>query len=991
MTTAVMVTLTPPIAPLEMAMATLRELLDANGAPRTDAPASAGTAHSMAVGDVFLGNLADPDDNDWVRIELAPGTTYVMRLTGHGEDPLNDPLLELYDAGGERVAWNDDLHQGVLHSQVVFTTPAADADAQDATLTYYLNARSYWRNPALRSDGDYALSLEEQPSSPASASPGPDALAAAGDLLQGGPGVDVFVFHDGDGHDTVMDFDPAEDRIELHLYYDRRFEWQALDIEADRADTIIRINQNHSLRLREVAPDELGEEHFVFVGKPAHSMAVGDVFLGNLADPDDNDWVRIELAPGTTYVMRLTGHGEDPLTDPLLELYDAGGERVAWNDDLHQGVLHSQVVFTTPAADADADAEDAPLTYYLNARSYRLNPALRSDGDYALSLDEQAPLQAPAVPPAAPEALLDPPDGTLTGTSGPDSLRGDAADNVLEGGPGPDVLDGGGQPPDGYGDSASYRRAYDGVTVSLETRFGATFTGDAEGDVLIDIENLIGSNYDDVLSGDVGDNILLGGPGDDILAGGGGADLLVGGPGVDTVTYARNLSNHGVRVDLAAGVADGASAEGDRLAGVENLIGSSSDDQLYGSAESNRLWGGRHGDDLMAGRGGRDVFVFHENDGHDTVADFDPAEDRIELHLYYGQPFDWQALDIEADGADTVIRVNKFHSLRLLGVAPEELGGEHFIFIGKVRPRQPREDSGSQTDSSPPSPYDFELFGGPDNDTLTGTDGRDFLSGGPGNDVLNGGPGNSDVLDGGPGADVLDGGAGFWDTADYRKSPAGVTVNLGGTQDADGFITASGGDAQGDKLKNIESIWGSAHADTLTGDAGWNTLNGGPGADILDGGIDYDFVDYRKSPAGVTVNLGGTQDANGFITASGGDAQGDKLKNIEHILGSAYNDTLTGDDKINGFTGNGGDDTLTGGGQVDHFVFTPGGGNDVITDFTQGEDVINLEAFNLSDGINDLSITTGTSDTVISVSDITITLEGFTGTLVDGFSGDFAF
>ena len=134
-------------------MATLHELLDADGAPRAEALADAMTLHGMAAGDVFLGNLAGPDDNDWVRIELQPDTTYVMRLTGRGEDPLTDPLLELYDADGERVAWNDDLHQGVLHSQVVFTTPAADAG--DAPLTYYLNARSYWRNPALRSDGDY--------------------------------------------------------------------------------------------------------------------------------------------------------------------------------------------------------------------------------------------------------------------------------------------------------------------------------------------------------------------------------------------------------------------------------------------------------------------------------------------------------------------------------------------------------------------------------------------------------------------------------------------------------------------------------------------------------------------------------------------------------------------------------------------------------------------------------------------------------------------
>ena len=761
--------------------------------------------------------------------------------------------------------------------------------------------------------------------------------------------------------------------------------------------------------------------------------------------------MRIELAPATTYVMCLIGHGADPLTDPLLELYNADGQRVAWNDDLHQGVLHSQVVFTTPAA----DAQDTPLTYYLNARSYWLNPALRSDGDYELTLDAQRPLQAPAAPPAAPLALLKYPTGALTGTSGPDSLRGDAADNVLEGGPGPDVLDGGGQPPDGHGDSASYQRAASGVTVSLETRFGRTFRGDAEGDVLIDIENLIGSNYDDILTGDVGDNILLGGRGNDILDGGGGADLLLGGPGIDTVTYARNFSNHGVRVDLAAGVADGASAQGDRLAGVENLIGSASDDELYGSAESNRLWGGSHGDDLMTGRGGADVFVFHEDDGHDTVTDFDPGEDLIELHQQY---IDWQALAIEADGADTVIRTYQHSSsLRLLGVAPEELGEEHFVLIGEPYPEPLPTDSGR-----PDEPAGLTLTGGSSGDVLTGGDGDDVLEGGDGDDVLEGGDGydtlrggpgddtmtggdDNDDLDGGPGADALDGGAGF-DFAWYLDSPAGVTIDLS-SKDGQGYSTGSGGHAQGDRLKNIEGIWGSAHDDTLTGDghnnffygregndtlaggAGMDTLIGGygddwlyggpgadtlagdSGADVLDGGANdahanKDSADYSASPAGVTIDLS-SKDSDGYSTGSGGHAQGDKLKNIESITGSPYNDTLTGDDTRNHLTGSGGNDTLSGGGGndtlsggggndtlsggpgTDAFIFHSGDGSDLIVDFTQGDDLIDLQSFNLI-GIGDtaLTITPEASDTVISVGDISITLQGFTGTLD---AGDFLF
>ena len=719
-----------------------------------------------------------------------------------------------------------------------------------------------------------------------------------------------------------------------------------------------------------------------------HSMTVGDVFLGNLADPADHDWVRIELQPDTTYVMRLQGHGADPVTDPLLELYDAAGQRVAYNDDLFQGVLHSQIVFTTPAPSPEAGA--APLTYYLNARSYDRNPALRSDGDYRLSLDEQLPLQAPVPPPAAASALFEQAPNALTGSAGADVLRGDDANNVLDGGRGADVLDGGGQPADGHGDSASYRRADDAVTVSLETGTGAG--GEAAGDVLIHIENLIGSDYDDTLSGDTGANILLGGPGDDTLAGGGGADLLLGGPGVDTVTYQRNFSNHGVRVDLAAGVADGASAEGDRLADIENLIGSSLDDKLYGTDESNRLWGSR-GDDLLAGRGGADVFVFHQGDGQDTVTDFDPAEDRIELHLYYGQRFDWQELDIRTDGADSVIRIDGNNSLRLRGVAPAELGEQHFFFVGIARPAQ------TQTDDCDPG---RTLVGGPD----------------------------KDILVSGPCADTLDGGGDYFDVVSYVESNRGVIIDLS-EKDADGYSTGSGGYAEGDRLINIEQIWGSRHNDELTGDdmsnglwglqgndvlnggPGSDLLIGGPGADTLDGGDNHDFdvASYVESNRGVIIDLS-EKDADGYSTGSGGYAEGDRLINIEDIWGSDHDDTLTGDDDQNtldGFKGNDilnggpgadvliggpGADTLTGGpdndileggANDDIFVFNSGDGSDTIFDFNTADDQIDLRSFDLT-GFNDpkLSITSSGTDTVITVdNDVTIMLGNVTTAQVD--------
>ena len=104
---------------------------------------------------------------------------------------------------------------------------------------------------------------------------------------------------------------------------------------------------------------------------------------------------------------------------------------------------------------------------------------------------------------------------------------------------------------------------------------------------------------------------------------------------------------------------------------------------------------------------------------------------------------------------------------------------------------------------------------------------------------------------------------------------------------------------------------------------------------MLDGGDDLDTASYESSPAGVTVDL-----STG--SASGGDAEGDSLSNIEDVTGSDHSDTLTGDDSDNILNGLGGDDTLTGGGGDDTFFFDSlsVGGDDVIEDFDTDGDTL---------------------------------------------------
>ena len=413
--------------------------------------------------------------------------------------------------------------------------------------------------------------------------------------------------------------------------------------------------------------------------------------------------------------------------------------------------------------------------------------------------------------------------------------------------------------------------------VNLDT--GVAYGGHAEGDRIAGFEYLRGSRNSDTLLGDRQDNVIYGRNGDNRIEGKGGNDTIQSGLGADHLDggagagdfASYEYSREGVSVDLENGTARGGSAQGDTLIGFEHLTGSPHDDTLTGDTAANRLEGGE-GADRIAGGKGADTLT--GGAGEDTL---------------------------DYAGSDAAVAVDLSTSV---------VSGGHAAG-----------DSVSGFEHAEGSGYADTLTGGASGNTLRGGKGADRIDGGHGNDRI----------EGGEGADTLGGGQGQ-DTLDYGGSDAAVSVDLS-------TRAASGGHADGDSFTGFEHVVGSGQADTLAGDAAANVLHGGAGADRIEGGGGADTIQGGEGADGIEGGSGADSLSGGGGTgtdtlvyagsnaavsvnlltgaASGGHAQGDTLSGFEHLRGSRFNDSLTGDGGNNRIDGGAGGDTLAGGGGRD--------------------------------------------------------------------------
>lgn len=288
----------------------------------------------------------------------------------------------------------------------------------------------------------------------------------------------------------------------------------------------------------------------------------------------------------------------------------------------------------------------------------------------------------------------------LRALAGDDTLNGEGGDDQLFGGLGDDLL---------FGGDGNDTAVYSAATALVEVYLNAELSRGALGrDRLVDVENVVGSDYNDRLIGNVGVNTLYGGDGDDILKGKGGNDTFFGGAGNDTIRgdsgadkFYGSVGNdvllglagddllngedgddflYGGRDDDTLIGADGNDVlRGNRGndfisgdAGTDDIRGGGGNDTLNGGAGNDYILGGNGADRLSGGAGNdtlvggpgagvddgvTDVFIIKPFEGFDRLRDFENGIDVLDLSGFGFSNFA-QVLDLAVDAGATDMRLN---------------------------------------------------------------------------------------------------------------------------------------------------------------------------------------------------------------------------------------------------------------------------------------------------------------------------------------------
>lgn len=547
----------------------------------------------------------------------------------------------------------------------------------------------------------------------------------------------------------------------------------------------------------------------------------------------------------------------------------------------------------------------------------------------------------------------------LTGSNFNDKLTGNTAQNIISGGRGDDELDGGaGADTLIGGDGADFYYVDNLTDVVIETN-SSTSTGGND-TVASHLTNYtLGANIEGGLILASGNANLTGNNINNVLYAGDGNNVLNGGAGKDAACYIFSKST--VTVSLAIiGIQTTKGSGSDKLIGIEDLIGSNHHDNLTGNSANNTL-NGAAGADIMTGGNGSDVY-YVDNVG-DKIIETNVDASTGGVDAVYSLIANYTLTSRVENGhilttGTANLTGNNLNNFLYAGRGDNVLNGSSgtdtasYIYAGSAVAVNLANNLAQTTNGSGLDKLVAieNLTGSNYNDTLTGNNTNNTLNGGLGNDILNGGTG-ADTLLGGEGSDSY-----YVDNTGDKVLESIATASLGGTDTVLSYLSNY---LLGSNIENGRIL--TTNTANLTGNSLDNVLYAGSGNNVVNGGAGFDTASYLHTSSAITANL-----SNTTAQVSGGSGS-DTLISIENLVGSNYNDTLTGNsannilnggqgnDTLNGGAGNDllidgpGQDRLTGGAGNDTFMFVPHpllgthtGTRDIITDFAQGTDKLDL-------------------------------------------------
>ena len=815
------------------------------------------------------------------------------------------------------------------------------------------------------------------------------------DDLIGGPGSDCYVFHVGDGVDTITDsitdtsaftdgnmiyfadssitkdsISANLDGTTLTIQYDNQGDQIVIpnfDYNTQHVVETIQFSDNSQIELTSLVDPATDGDDVIYGTYYADFI---DAKGGNdtVTTYDGNDTVyggtgndTIDAGPGDdlivggpgndtliggsgndTYAFNI-GDGVDTITDtaPLGE-----GNLISFGQGITKNDITTQINGSTLDVQYDSQGDEIQLLNYdFNQQngSHVVETLQFADGTTMRLSD----LVDPATD--GDDLILGSYfDDNINGKGGNDTIYGYEGEDTLYGGTGNDFLDGGAGADSlvgGTGDDTYVVDNPGDVVIENPDEGTDTVQSSISYTLPANVENLILTGADSINgTGNELNNVITGNSGDNVLDGGAGADTLIGGQGNDTYIVDNpgdvitENPNEGIdTVQSSITYALTANVENLTLTGTDSINGSGNElnNTIIGNSGDNILDGGA-GADTLAGGTGNDTYIV-DDPGDVVTENLDEGIDTVQSSITY-----------------------------TLGASVEDL-----VLTGTA---------------------DIDGTGNELDNVLTGNSGANVLTGGDGNDTLAGGLGN-DTLVGGAGSDTYifnlgDGVDTVIDTAVPGEGNAiqfgpGITLNdLKLSYDGNNLIISVG--SNGDQLvlsgfdpqdalgphavdsfdfadgtaltyaqliglgfdlvgtggddtivgTNVDNrIQGLSGDDVIVAGPGNDLLDGGPGADTMTGGAGNDTY-VVDNPGDVVV-----ENPNEGIDTVQTSITYTLPSNVENL-------TLTGTDSINGtgneldnvLIGNSGDNVLDGGAGADTMM--GGLGNDTYIVDSSGDVVI---------------------------------------------------